>query len=304
MTPAAVVPPLPSTWLAAIAEHPAEGGPSGAQWVPQVPRLLRECLTQWDLMPDGPVHTGWTAVVLPVRRGDECFALKVARPTRDTAGEPIALRHWAGRGAVHLVAADPARGALLLERLDAGQDLSGVDTDTACAVIGALLGQLHIPAPPNIRRISQFTARHLAGLAVRPDIPRRFAARVEGLARELTTDPSCDATLLHVDLHFENVLAGTRSPWLAIDPQPMAGHPGAEIHPVLRNRVAEMGTGSGFRWSVRRRLEVVCDAAGIDVDVARWWTIVVCGVQASWAADAGDREAVSLNIALAKALDD
>lgn len=303
MTSTAEIPPLPSGWLAAIAQHPAEGGPSGAEWVPQVPRLIRECLAQWDLDPDGPVRTGWTAVVLPVRRADERFALKVARPTRDTAGEPIALRHWAGRGAVRLVAADPARGALLLERLDPHQDLSGVDVDTACGVIGALLVELHIPAPPNIRRLSGFTADHLAGLSARPDIPRRFATRVEGLAQELTSDSSCDATVLHLDLHFENVLAGTRSPWLAIDPQPIAGHPGAEVHPVLRNRVAELGSGADFRWSVRRRLEVICDAAGIDEDAARWWTIVLCGVQARWAAAAGDRETMSFNIALAKALD-
>jgi streptomycin 6-kinase len=304
MTSAAAIPPLPTAWVAAITEHPAEGGPSGATWVPQVPRLIRQCLDQWDLVPDGPVRTGWTAAVLPVRRGEERLALKVVRPTRDTAGEPLALRHWAGRGAVLLVAADPARGALLLERLDAGRDLSGVDADTACAVIGTLLAQLHIPAPPGIRRMSRFTASHLAGFSARADIPRRFSARIEGLARELTADPSCDATLLHLDLHFQNVLAATRSPWIAIDPQPIAGHPGAELHPVFRNRVDELGTGSGFRWSVRRRLEVVCDAAVIDEDLARRWTMVLCGIQARWAAESGDRETVSFNIALAKALDD
>ncbi|HON74367.1 MAG TPA: aminoglycoside phosphotransferase family protein [Dermatophilaceae bacterium] len=267
-------------------------------------RLIAEAMDQWSLTPDGPLRTGWTAAVLPVRREGLPLALKVVWPCPDTAGEHRALRHWAGRGAVRLVAADPGRGALLLERLDADRDLRILDVDAACEVIGEVLGQLHVPAPPTIRRLSDFSAHNLARLTARTDLPRRFVSRVAGLVDELTSDQDCDATLLHVDLHDQNVLAAERAPWLAIDPQPMAGHPGVELHPMLRNRVAELGTGSAFRWSVRRRVDVVCDAAGIDDQVARLWTVVVCGFQAGWAAEEGNHEGVSFNIALAKALED
>ena len=295
---------LPTDWVARVARLAADGGPSGAEWARQVPRLVAEAMDQWSLTPDGPVRTGWTAAVLPVRREGRPLALKVVWPCPDTAGEHRALRHWAGRGAVRLVAADPGRGALLLERLDADRDLRILDVDAACEVIGEVLGQLHVPAPPTIRRLSDFSAHNLARLTARTDLPRRFVSRVAGLVDELTSDQDCDATLLHVDLHDQNVLAAERAPWLAIDPQPMAGHPGVELHPMLRNRVAELGTGSAFRWSVRRRVDVVCDAAGIDDQVARLWTVVVCGFQAGWAAEEGNHEGVSFNIALAKALED
>ena len=84
----------------------------------------------------------------------------------------------------------------------------------------------------------------------------------------------------------------------------MGGHPGFELHAVLRNRTDELGTGATFRWSVRRRLELVCEAAGIDPDVARLWTIVRCGIEVVWALDDGNAQGISFSIALAKALDD
>ena len=138
----------------------------------------------------------------------------------------------------------------------------------------------------------------------RDALPRRLVSRAVGLHRELVADPGCDATLVHGDLHYENVLAGAREPWLAIDPQPRAGHPGWDLHAVLRNRRDELGTGAALRWSARHRTEVLCDAAGMDEELARRWTIVRCAIECVWALDDGNADEVSFNIALAKALDD
>ena len=135
-------------------------------------------------------------------------------------------------------------------------------------------------------------------------VPRRLLEQARSLMQDFATLPEVDGTLLHTDLHFQNVLAGEREPWLAIDPKPLAGRPGFELPPVLWNRVDELGTGSAFRWSVRRRLQVVCDAAGIDEDEARAWVVVRETAEAMSAADAGDRDALTLAISLAKAMDD
>ena len=298
------VPVIPGDWLEWISRLPAEGGPSGAAWATQAQRLLEEQFARWGLEADGALRTGWTAVVAPVTRGGEPLALKVVRPSVDTDGEPLALRHWAGNGAVRLVAAEPSRGALLLERLDPTRDLGAVDVEEACVVIGSLLGRLHRPAPPRLRPLGPWSQGWMAELQRRDSLPRRFVSRAVGLHRELVEAPDSGSALLHGDLHFENVLAGAREPWLAIDPQPVAGHPGFELHAVLRNRTDELGTGSSFRWSVRRRVELVCEAAGIDPDVARLWTIVRCGIEAVWALDDANAHEVSFSIALAKALDD
>ena len=140
--------------------------------------------------------------------------------------------------------------------------------------MGTLLGELHVPAPPGLRPVPEYVAQVLGRLdAIGTALPRRMVERARGLLADLRADGGASGDqLLHTDLHFENVLAALpgsgRPEWLAIDPHPMAGHPGFEVQPLLRNRREELGTGSGFRWSVRRRLEICCDAAGIDVDEA------------------------------------
>jgi streptomycin 6-kinase len=230
--------------------------------------------------------------------------LKVVWPHLEARDEPLVLRHWDGNGAVRLVAADPSRGAMLLEPLDPTQDLLSVDVDTACEVVGSLLRRLNVPAPPGLRTLSDHATTHVTALARHEGgLPRRMVERATALVRDLTGDPDCDASIVHTDLHFENVLAARREPWLAIDPKPLAGHPAFEVQPLLCNRVDELGTGSAFRYLVRRRVEVVTEAAGIDEDLALAWSYVHTAIKAGWAAQDGDREGVSFGVALLKALD-
>lgn len=293
-------PLVPQAWLERIASLPAAGGPSGAHWSQRVRGIVNECLEQWGLIVTGPAMTGWTAVVFPVRRDDgTAAALKVGWPHEESLSEHTALQLWAGDGAARLLAADPARGAILLEWLDPSRSLMSVDAFEACAIIGDLLRRLHRPAPPTIPPLRVWLGTHLDRLD-HPAVPRRFAIRTRALAAELLEDPTM--VVLHTDLHFENVLAGERAPWLAIDPKPFAGHPGFEFQPLLRNRVEELGTGSALRWSVRRRLELAADAAGVDAEEARLWTLVHTGIEILWAKD--DPDTASLHIALFKALED
>lgn len=297
----------PREWLTRMSRLPAEGGPTGADWAAAVDRLTRECLDEWDLVPTGPAMTGETAVVHPVlrRSGDvtQPLVLKVGWPHVESAQEHLALRAWNGDGAARLVAADPARGALLLERLDSTRDLDPVDIDEACAVVGGLYRRLHVPAPATIRPLAAHLDPYLTLLRERTDIPRRVVTRVTGLARDLLAEPG-PGVLLHTDLHFQNVLAADRMPWLAIDPKPLAGHAAYELHPLLRNRFDELGTGPAMRWSVRHRLEVTCDAAGLDPEAGRLWCIVRCGVEILWAAVDGNADELSRNLTLLKALED
>jgi streptomycin 6-kinase len=67
----------------------------------------------------------------------------------------------AGRGAVELAAADMARGALLLERLDASRSLAGIPLAQAAATAGALMRTLAIEAPGSFPSL-QATARQIA----------------------------------------------------------------------------------------------------------------------------------------------
>ena len=175
---------VPVSLVALLRGRPAEGYLSGDDWLDRLPGLVRESLRRWDLTPDGaPLH-GVCALVLPVRRTTgEAAVLKVGWPHREARHEHLALQLWGGRGAVRLLAADPASWAMLLERLDPARDLHALPVDEACAVIGQLLGRLDRPATPQLAPLSGEVAQLVRALASPPaGIPRRFVEQALGLA--------------------------------------------------------------------------------------------------------------------------
>ena len=292
---------LPKAWVERVAGYPADGGPAGAEWVRTVPGRIREAARRWGLDLDGPPRTGWTAIVLPVRRDGEALALKVTWPHDDMRTEHLALRLWDGDGAVRLVAADPGAGLLLLERLDADRDLRTLPIDAACARAGELLARLHRPAPESLTAHAAYLAPHLERMATRERVPRRIRDRTLGLVRELSAAPG-PSVVLHADLHYENVLYAADRGWVAIDPKPLRGHPGADLVPLLTNRRTDLD-GRSFREAMRGRVAIAAEAARIDEDDALAWSLVMAGLEASWAVGMADEDALTHAIALTKALD-
>ena len=74
--------------------------------------------------------------------------------------------------------------------------------------------------------------------------------------------------LLHQDLHFENVLAAQREPWLVIDPKPLVGEREFAVAPIVRS--FELGHS---KRDVLHRFERLTSELGLDPDRARGWTI-------------------------------
>jgi streptomycin 6-kinase len=262
----------------------ADRGPDWAEFVDGLPRLAADVLDAWQLTADGvPMH-GFCALVLPVRTtGGRPAVLKLAFPDEESEHEHLALQHWHGRGAAELLRADPRRRALLLERLHP-EDLTDLWDLEACEVVGGLYGRLHLPAPPPLRPLTSYVERWAADLVDLPrnaPVPHRLVEQAASLARDFLTDEATDGVMVHGDLHYENVLAGDREPWLVIDPKPMSGDPHYEPAPMLWNRFDELD--GDTRNGVRRRFHTLVDAAGLDEDRARAWVVVRMVFNAMWA---------------------
>lgn len=268
----------------AFAAH-ADRGESWATWLVGLPRLAADLLDEWQLTPDGPPMHGECALVLPVRTAaDRAAVLKIGWPHWEAETEHIALQHWHGNGAVELLRADPHRFALLLERLRT-RDLTAVGDDESCAVIAGLYRRLHVPAPPQLRTLSSLVqdwSDRLLALPRDAPVPRRFVEQAASLGRAFAADPATDGTLIHTDLHPQNVLAAEREPWLAIDPKPLSGDPHYEVAPVLWNRWDDALATGDLRGALRRRLAIVCEVAGLDADRARDWVVVRLMCNALW----------------------
>ena len=122
-------------------------------------------------------------------------------------------------------------------------------------------------------------------------VPRRFVDQGAGLAADFAVDPATDTTLVHTDLHYANVLAAEREPWLAIDPKPLTGESAYEVAPLLWNRWDELADEAGStRDAIRRRFHTLVDAAGLDEARAVAWTVVRMVVDAYWSIEDAERE--------------
>ncbi len=269
--------------LPAAVQSMAVRGPDWARWVESLPALSRSLLADWRLTPDGPVTHGYCSLVQPVLTSDGVPAvLKIGFPDRESEHEHLALGRWNGRGAVRLLGADPHRRALLLERLRT-DDLCAVSDLEACEIVAGLYRRIHIPAMPQLRSLKSYIDRSTANLAALPrnaPIPRRLVEEALSLSSDLLTDRDVNSRVLHSDLHYQNVLAADREPWLVIDPKPMNGDPHYEIAPMLWNRWDELA--EDVRAGVLRRFQTLIDVADLDEGRARAWVVVRMVQNAMW----------------------
>ncbi|MFD9520798.1 aminoglycoside phosphotransferase family protein [Streptomyces sp. NPDC059979] len=248
-------------------------GDAGREFIAELPARAARFLERWELRRAGAVMHGVTALVLPVERADGSAAvLKLVSVDEESVGEPVALRAWGGDGCVRLLEHDAPTGTLLLERLDGERDLSVLarrDARQAVQVVGELLARLTaVEAPAGLRGLGEMAAGMLA------EVPRALAQLVDERDRRMLRDCAAAVAevagepgdrLLHWDLHYGNVLAGDREPWLAIDPKPLAGDPGFELMPAIINNFRE----EDVRW----RFDLLTEAVGVDRERARAWTL-------------------------------
>ena len=291
-----------------------------ASWLGELPRLVRNVVEEWELTYDGaPLH-GSCALLLPVRTtgrttGGRPAMVKFAWPHGEEEHEHLALQVLQGNGAVRMHRADPKRHVMLLERLHADESLNSVGDIEACEIIAGLYRRIHVPAPPQLRTVTSYLGRwneDLAALPTGAPVPRRLVEQAVSLGRDFISDGASVATMVHGDLHYENVLAADRERWLVIDPKPMSGDPHYEVAPLLWNRWDDIVRSGTVRDAVRLRFHTVVDNAELDEDRARDWVVVREMNNAMWtisdAADAGrgldddDRDWITRCIAIAKAV--
>ncbi|MGO2313798.1 MAG: aminoglycoside phosphotransferase family protein [Brachybacterium tyrofermentans] len=248
-------------------------------WLEALPALCDEVTARWQLESSGPPSYGGAGIVLPVTRRDgRPAALKLASPIADASAEHRALTVLDGHGAVRLLDADLACGALLLE-LVPGPTLAAAsaswDAVEAAAVAGRVSCRIaDVPAPTDAQQLAEGTAAWRAQLEQQHDTARRlghaldeasFDAAVEGIA-QLSTCHS--ATLTHGDLSFENIMRRADGAWIAIDPCFVAGPLEHEAHTVLRSLLPSLLSAPDPTGAMADVVRAFCTAAGAETALA------------------------------------
>lgn len=299
-------------------------------WIAALPTLLDSLAARWGLrVAAGPFpNLSYNYVAPAVRLSDgAACVLKVGVPREEVRTEIACLRFWKGRGAVRLLDADPERGALLLERLEPGRELSDLaDDDEATRQYALVQRRLLRPAPEGnpdrFPHVAEWCAEvhlireHFDGGTgpFPPDLLDEAIAR----SRDLLAAPAAPDVLLHGDLHHYNILEARRGAgrlhcgdserggWLAIDPKGVIGEPAYEAGALLRNPL-DLPDWPDLRRVCARRLDILAETLGEDRERLRSWAVAQAVVSAGWSVaedEQGDGEdaAVARTLAVAEAL--
>lgn len=258
-------------------------GAEGRAWLASLPDRIADISRRWSLTVDGAPRHGAHALVIPVTRGNERFALKIAHPDETFAAELAGLRAWGGHGTVEVVDVLPSEGIMMLEWLDASKDLTSLPIDEAIIKAGLLTRRLAITPPPNISFPTTCERAAEIATTLAPRSPIAAQPRPQTLSYDLldhavlmaqslssmtaSWDMSCLTTW---DLHSENVLRGVRAGWTMTDPMPLIGTPEVTLAPFLWTRTEEI-SGPGH---LSHLIEAYVAAGNLNPDLTRRWLIV------------------------------
>jgi streptomycin 6-kinase len=277
------------------------------EWAAALPAVAADYLDRWQLTVTGRPLNGAASMILPVVRRDGTEAMLKLQPVNDeSADEALALRTWNHDDVVEVLEDDPSTTTLLLERLEPRTLNDVPDHVEATRILAERLTHLSaVPAPAGIRKLAD-----VAGQMV-DDAPRIIPRLTEPAERTLTRRlaaqvaellPEPGDRLLHWDLHYDNVMAGHRRPWLVIDPKPLAGDPAFEVFPVLWNRWDDLVATGDLAQAIRDRFALMLEITGIDPDRALGWTAGRILQNILWFAEDGETRIELELAAIAKAL--
>lgn len=244
----------------------------GADWLEALPGTAEAVCERWRLNPEGAAMHGSNAIVLPVRRDGVPLALRMTMPDKRKADEVRALRFWNGRGTVRLFEADAGMGASLLERLDGQRSLAQLPLEDAVPVIAKLMRRLAVPAPPDVTSTASIVQGQIDTMPAEWErLGRPFNRSVldDALSAAIPLRETSSNLAVNGDLHFEQVLAGERESWLAVDPVLLRGDIEYDLARILWSRLDEMARNE----DIRHWFNVIITAAGLERDRARAWVI-------------------------------
>lgn len=212
---------------------------AGAAWLAGLPKLVSELTQAWGLQLGMPYDAANASFVAPATRGAQRLVLKVQWPHDECLHEAEALRVWNGIGAVRLLAHDPARHALLLERCVPGRHLAAAVGVDPVAILIDLLPRLWRPAGPPFKTLTDEAKDWAENLHADWNATGRPCERklIDAAAEFLDHLPRTqgEQVLVHQDLHGDNVLAAEREPWLVIDPKPLMAEREFSLAPIIRS---------------------------------------------------------------------
>ena len=253
-------------------------------------------IDRWSLTPDGDPIITHSSHLLPVLWRDKPAMLKIARDIDEKFGNRV-LRWWDGDGAASVYEHDD--DAALIERATGPGSLLAMamqgEDDKASRIICRAAARLHAPRAKPLPSDLVPLDRWFQELEPAACAHGGILAACAEVAAPLLADQR-DQTILHGDIHHENILDFGPRGWLAIDPKRVYGERGFDFANTFCNpelpTVAEPGR-------LQRQLPIVCAEADLEPKRLLQWIIAYAGLSAAWFLSDGDTKNADSDFAVA-----
>ncbi|MDI3420791.1 aminoglycoside phosphotransferase family protein [Streptomyces luteolus] len=283
----------PQRLVKALGEATYEEPAAARAWLADLPELLEQAVRRRESTVERLlVPGGRSSLVALVRQADGTPALlKLAAPGTRPEAEAAALACWDGWGACRLLDG-PAEGdgALLMERLHSEVSLRSLPEAKALLEAAGTVRRLWVepPAERSFETVAERSARLAAAVrpvddAMRPLVDAALAAREELVASE------AELLLLHGEFRQGKVLAGERTPWLAVGPHPVVGERAYDLAGLVLDRLDDLVAASAGASTARRRVTKLADSLEVDRERVRGWTLFRAVASGTEALRAGRR---------------
>ncbi|WP_181884406.1 aminoglycoside phosphotransferase family protein [Neobacillus piezotolerans] len=242
-------------------------GEKGEKWLDELEGKISHYAGKWNLAIEGPVpNLSYNYVAKAKDAHENPVILKLGVPNSDFENEVLAVKAYNGESFVNLLAEDAENGAMLLERLIPGRDLSSIeDEEQVTREYINVWKKIRRPIPdggkfPSIMDWKNGLDRYKAMF---PEGGEPIPFEAVDTARDIFKEFAelGDEQLLHGDLHHENILFTEGRGWVAIDPKGVIGHPYYDIISFLVNYVNEKPDPKGL---LKRRIDLICSEVSMD----------------------------------------
>ena len=309
--------------------------PNGSTWLQNLPTLIADLEREWRLDLESQARGNY-AFVIPC--GDH--VLKLLPPSDTFDRDLTTMLAWNGNGAAKIHKHDAHRGAMLIERLRPGTELTtlyhqGRDeqaTEIACT----LMPRLAIPLPNGHHQIPLPSQGWVRGGLAAPHTPGDHqptpnqntpiptaadrAADLANLRMRFNgkTGPFPPHLVEAAETLFKDLIASqgpqhlihadlhhenileSERGWLAIDPHGLIAEREFEAYSWLNNPNG-LSKNPDLKAVTKRRIHQISDLTGFDRERIRGWAIA-CAVLSSWWSFDGHGKANEADLAVAEAL--
>ncbi|CAI0853591.1 Aminoglycoside/hydroxyurea antibiotic resistance kinase [Serratia quinivorans] len=256
-------------------------------------KALIPYMQRWQLQPDGQAFETHSSLLMPVRYQGAAAMLKIAREQEEKFGG-LLMCWWQGEGAAQVLAWH--QDGILLERAQGRLSLAQMVRDgedrQATAILCQVVARLHAPRAeplPELIPLDQWFNSLWPAAQAHGGMLRLSAT----VAAELLTSPR-EQTVLHGDIHHDNVLDFAERGWLAIDPKRLYGERAFDYANIFCNPNYGIATDPDIFLC---RVDQVCRLAGLERQRLLQWILAWAGLSAAWFMEDGEAADIDFRVA-------